>query len=195
VSNISVIDIDTDIVYLRRKPDFALISGDKCLLFEIKTSSLKLDARTLFEEKTLREEVRSGSLEKSIRQLHEFKKAILERRLKDQRFGNINRVISIMIGYEEVFVLNSSVLPLMEEYYPELAEDLQFGCILDLETMGSSLASGNDLVNEIISKLENGSKYYPIDGYLINQKKIKVKNPITTNAFNEFINLMLGKMP
>lgn len=185
------IDLDKELfVYSGKKPDFALIKDNICVLFEVKTSLLKIEARTYFEEDTLRSEVQAGSFKKAIRQLREFREAIFNKQLPDSRFEKVSRIISIMIGYEEVYVLNSSLLPLIEEYFPELSIDLQLGCIQDIETMGTIISEGNNLSKLLVEKIDGPDRYSSIDAYTINNLAVDA-NPIIKKAFNDFIESMI----
>jgi hypothetical protein len=51
------VDLDAEITTAGEKPDFALIEGDTCVLFEVKTALLTLNARTIFDLDKTRAEV------------------------------------------------------------------------------------------------------------------------------------------
>jgi len=163
------IDLDEEMLeYSGKKPDFAIIKENICILFEVKTSLLKIEARTYFEEDELRAEVQEDSFKKALTKLYEFKDAIFNKKLSDNRFEKLNKVISIMVCYEEVYVLNSFLLPLIEEYFPEYCADLQLGCILDIETIGTFMSQGMDLSKVLVEKIDGPDKLSSIDSYIVN---------------------------
>jgi len=156
-----LVDLDTEFENTTKKkiPDFALLCGDICILFEVKTSILKVQARTYFEPDQLKKEVEEGSLPKALQQLYSFKQAILNKGLSDKRFDGINIVICLLVCYEDIFVLNSTLLPILKEKYPEMSENLQLTCISDIDAIGYGLANninlGKLLVQKICSKIKN----------------------------------------
>src|SRR5690606_27299830 len=88
------------------------------------------------------------------------------------------------------YVLNSSLLPLIEEYFPELSIDLQLGCIQDIETMGTIISEGNNLSKLLVEKIDGPDRYSSIDAYTINNLAVDA-NPIIKKAFNDFIESMI----
>lgn len=196
-TNINCIDLDKDFTQKKGMPipDFALISETTCLLIEIKTSLLSLDSRTYFDMDQLEEEVKNGSLKKAITQLHRFKEKILYKKLDDDRFKGIDDVYIVIIGYEEVHVLNSILLSLMKKHYGEsITNGLQLGSISDLECMGTILQEGGDLVKLMKEKYHDPERsYFSISVAFDNLKK--VENKVLKKSYAEYINGLLNKFP
>lgn len=193
--NSKFIDLDEDFTQIPglRIPDFALISGNTCLLMEIKTSLLSVSSRTYYELDKLEDEVRTGSLKKALTQLQAFKSRLLAGELNDDRFENVNEVYTVIIGYEDVYVLNGILLPLMRKHYgAEITEGLQLGSISDLEIMGTILQEGGDLVKLMKEKYQDNMRsFYAISVAFENYKKHE--NKILKTAFDDYMNELKSK--
>lgn len=191
-NKLTVIDLDAELneqVSLR-KPDFAIIDGKQCLLVEVKTSLLNVAARSYFDETALRNEVQSGSFKKAINQLTAFKSAILEGEVADARFQGIEKVILLLLGYEDIFVLNAVMLPLMEEYYGSVAKELQLGCISDIDAIGTYIHEASDIVTAMLKKSDDqATRYDSLAPYF--ERKCKKHNPVTDQYADTFFSRLL----
>lgn len=193
--SIKFVDLDTDLQLppTIKRPDFALISGTCCLLFEVKTSLLNVNARTYFEKETLRQAIASGSLEKAVGQLKQFQDLVLSEYIKDPRFHGIKRVTSFLVGYEAIYVLNLSVLPLLKEYYGDLVARLQLADISDIDTIGRAVGMELDVVCQLDEKVSDRDKeLWGVATYL-NERNTFLPNPLLDKAYEEFMTLLIGQ--
>ncbi|TKC57160.1 hypothetical protein FBD94_21250 [Pedobacter hiemivivus] len=181
------IDLDNDFVeYSGKLPDFAILQDEICILFEVKTSLLNIDARTYFEKQTLEREVNNGNIKKAIKQLMDFKNEILLGRIKDARFSKITSVIRIVVGYEDIFSINSTLLPLLDKISGSVLDDLQFASISDIEAIGSAIDQKINIITMIQKKVASPDERQWSIATLFD-KDIDQKNSVLDNAFNEFI--------
>lgn len=190
-SSIELVDLDNDFTKPRniKIPDFALIKDGICLLIEVKTSLLNIEARSYFEEQTLRKAVQEGSFSKGIIQLSKFKDSLLVGEIADDRFKNIHNVMTLILGYEDIYVINSSILPLISEYYGEMANGMQLGCISDIEAIGTYFSTKSNLLEVIQEKVtDEKTKYNSILGYLENIEKSR--NPLLDWGAAQFFRCM-----
>jgi hypothetical protein len=172
-------------------PDFALIQGDTCVLFEIKTTLLKIEARSYFEPVTLQAEVSEGSFKKAVKQLNTFGERVITGKIDDERFSNIKRVIKIIIGYEDVFVLNTILLPMIQKEHDLSSNDLQLGSVSDLDIMGALISQNVDIVQMIAAKVEHEQeRYYAF--IALWEKSNGKKNPLLKKAFDDLMDRMTG---
>lgn len=118
-SDTILIDLDEDFDNKNggKLPDFAIIEQNICVLIEVKISLLTLKSRAFFDESQMEQEIKTGSFKKAISQLHDLRTRILEKKIEDPRFQPITEVITILAGYEDIFVLNSYLLPMLEVQY------------------------------------------------------------------------------
>ncbi|MGE8377190.1 MAG: hypothetical protein ACN6PN_02540 [Sphingobacterium sp.] len=184
------IDLDDDIKYNGGKiPDFAIIHNNVCLLFEVKTTLLNIDARTYFEIEKLENEVRNGNIRKAIRQVKAFEKVILSYQTGDPRFEAIDKVINIIVGYDDIYSLNSTLLPTLDRVESEVQYNLQFASITDIESISSAIDAGSNIVDLLYNKAKHDQKrfwsiatlFYDIDS---------PDNSILDNAYDEFVSKM-----
>jgi len=172
-------------------PDFALIQDHICVLFEIKTTLLKIDARSYFEPATLQAEISEGSFKKAVRQLNTFGEQIIAGKIDDDRFRNINRVLKIIIGYEDVFVLNTLLLPMIQKEHGLSTIDLQLGCAADLDIIGALISQNFNIVQMIAAKVDHeAERYYAF--IALWEKGNGKKNPVLKKAFDELMDRMMG---
>jgi hypothetical protein len=172
-------------------PDFAFVKNEICVLFEIKTTLLKVEARSYFEQSTLSAEIKDGSFKKALKQLYNFGEFVLGGRIDDVRFKNISRVIKVIIGYEDVFVLNTLLLPVIQAEYGEMANDLQLGSVSDLELMGTMISQDLDFVQMLTNKSDHpDERFFSFMGLW--QSLTKKNNPILSKSFDNFMNRMMG---
>ncbi|MGM9475281.1 hypothetical protein ACS5PU_02580 [Pedobacter sp. GSP4] len=184
-SSTILIDLDEDFDNKNggKLPDFAIIEGHTCILIEVKTSLLTLKSRAFFDESQMEQEIKKGSFKKAIIQLHDFRTRTLQKKIEDPRFEPITEVITILAGYEDIFVLNSYLLPMLEVQYGSMTERLQLACISDVDAIGSILAEGKPLAKLLMNKVNNTEeKKWMLDQYL--RGYIQEENPVIKRAFN-----------
>jgi hypothetical protein len=135
-------------------PDYALVKDGVCVLFEVKLNILKLETRTFFDDKALINEVKDGSIKKSITQLNDFRTAILNQTINNSALKNVYRVIIVLVSYEDIFIANASLLPILKSEYGNLADDMQIACISDIEAIGNTLDKKDDFIENLIRKID-----------------------------------------
>lgn len=181
------IDLDNDFVQTGGKlPDFAIVQEDICILFEVKTSLLNIDARTYFEKQTLEKEVKTGNIQKAITQLMDFKQKILSDQVNDARFSKISAVVGVIVGYEDIFSINSTLLPMLDKLNGSIMDDLQFASISDVEAIGSAINQALNIIELIQKKVANLSERQWSIATLFH-KDMDHRNSVLDQAFNEFI--------
>lgn len=187
------VDLDDDFIGFGSKPDFAIIENGICVLFEVKTSLLRVEAKTLFLPEQLRKELSDGSIKKAIqKQLAGFEKLILEGGLDDQRFNNITKVAKIIVGYEDIYAANLVMLPILDDLYPDQCSNLQIATISDIESIGQTLTVDGSLCEKIYKKLQN-NRLWAIETFL--GQEISLNNDILQNAFDEFMEGLIKDDP
>lgn len=188
-----LVDLDEDFDYPNAsKPDFAIISGNLCLLLEVKTSILTVEARMYFNEVKLRDEVAKGGMNVAIGQLQTFISKFQEGKILDDRFKRVDRIIPMIIGFEDIFVLNSTLLPLIDEKnFPQMT-DLQLATITDVDAIGDAMAQGYE-VNKIIAEKVDSHEHrsWSIAQYIINQGVKRDAHPLIREAFENFTQRIL----
>lgn len=188
-ANDSILVIDLDKTFPAensKKPDFAIIKGEICLLFEVKTSILTIESRTYFDENALLSQVKGSNITKAIKQLNSFKTKILNGELNDSRFSNIKTVINILVGYEDIFVLNSTLLPLLKQELGEDAHLLQLATISDIDSIGNCLYQNIDITEIIKDKINNETNDWSIAATL-SKHNIDSQNKIVSDSFDAFL--------
>jgi hypothetical protein len=187
------VDLDRDFRQSEgmKKPDFALLDREVCVLFEVKTSLLTLSARVFFDEPQMQKELEKGSFNKAVEQLDEFRNRILAGEILDPFFKGVKKVICVLVGYEDIYVLNSYLLPMLEEYYGLMARDFQLCTISDIEKLGCLVAEGKPFGKILQSKLSDESlKYYPLMNFL--KDHIDGTNKLIAGAGDRFMEAMLN---
>jgi len=181
------IDLDHDFVQTGGKlPDFAIIQGNTCILFEVKTSLLNIDARTYFEKQTLEKEVKAGNIQKAITQLMDFKHQILSGKVSDPRFSKVSVVVGVIVGYEDIFSINSTLLPMLDKLSGAIVPDLQFASISDIEAIGSAIDQGLNIIELLQKKVSNPAERQWSIATLF-YKDMDERNSVLDRAFDEFI--------
>jgi hypothetical protein len=193
----SLIFIDLDVDFTnqpeRGLPDFAIIQRDVCILFELKTSILKIDARIYFDQDKLKEEVKNSSVRKAIvDQLDSFRTRILNNEIVDHRFSGVKKVINILVGYEDIYVINSALLPLLKDNYGNAAQDLQLACISDIDSIGNALNQSFPFVDLILEKVNDTEKQTWMIAIFL-EKLCGRNNEVLFKSFIEFTNKMKGQ--
>lgn len=181
------IDLDNDFVETEGKlPDFAIVQEDICILFEVKTSLLNIDARTYFEKQTLEKEVNAGNIQKGINQLMDFKQKILSGQINDVRFSKITSVVGVIVGYEDIFSINSTLLPMLDKFNGSVVDDLQFASISDIEAIGSAIDQKLNIIELLQKKVASPAERQWSIATLFH-KDMNHRNPVLDQAFDEFI--------
>ena len=138
-------------------PDFIIISNNKCILLEVKTSILTVNTRTLFDETYIKQEVlkEGGHIKDCIKKFCNFRKELSTLK-KEQEFQNINTIMSAIICFDEVYEMNSSILPIIEKECSEkdLCNNLQFFSAEDLELFSTFLTNEPKNIDIIFDKLK-----------------------------------------
>lgn len=186
--DILLIDLDEDFESKpgEKLPDFTIIQGNTCLLIEVKTSLLTLKSRAFFDEALMEQEIKGGSFKKAIIQLSEFRNRILLNQIDDTRFKAVSEVINILAGYEDIFVLNSYLLPMLEKQYGILTENLQLASISDIDALGCILAEGQSIAELMKRKVGNkDTKSWMLEQYL--KDHIETENKVLKEAFDSFM--------
>jgi hypothetical protein len=194
LGNSSIIDLDEDFGEFSGKiPDFALIENGVCVLIEVKTNLLNIRARSYFEPAILHKEIKKGVFDKAVRQLHEFGQQILTGQIINERFTGVTRVIKLLVGYDDIFTLNTLLLSLLAEHYGQKASDLQLASISDIEAMGILVAQNDDLVQWIIDKVDDPREKY--HSFIADLDRVaKIKNPLLKKSFNDLLERMAGRI-
>lgn len=191
-SEFRLIDLDKEIQAPKGRliPDFALINETTCVLFEVKLSLLTLTTRTFFNDIELLREVTGGNIKKAISQLDDFRQLVLSQNIIHSNFKNIKRVIILLIGYEDIFIANASLLPLLKNEYCDMAKDLQLGCISDIEAIGNALEKQVNVVNLLEEKIDDVQyETYALSNYL--EEKCGRNNKLLRNSFDDYINHLI----
>jgi len=194
------VDLDREVGTLVRKPDFALVKGDTCALFEVKTALLTVTPRMQFEAALAKAEleVPTGNFKKAVDQLNAFEAAILRGEAGDSRFVGVTKIIKVIVGFEDMYLANTFLLPIARDLYGEQVDRLQIGTLSDIEIIGARLAHEGEVVEVIWEKV---SKYgtqedrseWSLGMYVAEKtQKTNVKNPVLDGAFKEFISLVSG---
>ncbi len=185
--------ISGDIKY----PDFALIEGNTCVLFEVKTSLSTINARTIFDEKIAEEELKKdkGNFKKALDQLISFEMAIKDRKIKDKRFRKVKNIVKIIVGYEDIYMANAFILPIAKKIYGNVVDNLQIITISEIEMIGSALHHKIKFVKTIGNKVASlDTSWWVISGYLRQQNEGKKgKNPLLEKSFNKLMTRMTGR--
>ncbi|NQX38492.1 hypothetical protein SAMN05421820_101515 [Pedobacter steynii] len=183
-----LIDLDEDFENKsgEKLPDFALIQGNTCIVIEVKTSLLTLKSRAFFDEATMEQEIKAGSFKKAVIQLYEFRNRILLNQTGDPRFKFVSEVISILAGYEDIFVLNSYLLPMLDEQYGKLTKNLQLASISDIDSLGSILGEGQSITELMKLKINNSeTRSWMLEQYL--KDHIHTENKVLKEGFNSLL--------
>lgn len=179
------LDMTPPVGWTKKLPDFVLVDGDTCLIVEVKTTLLGLNARSLFEDDVLLKETKSGSIQKAIDQTNVFREAILRGELGDARFAGITKVVNLIVGYEDIFTLNATIVPVVATLYPDASQHTQWGCISDIEAMGSAIYQQKLIVTLLIEKMADlETRTHSIATYL--QRSTDSANPIIDAAYEKF---------
>ena len=189
------IDLDEDFSFSGKKPDFAIIKNETCILFEVKTTLLTIATRTFFDEDIARNEILQGGFKKAIEQLNELEKSILNKNVEDVRFKNVKKVIKIMVGFEDIFLANAFLLPLLREIYGENINNLQIATITDIEVIGNLLSEDEELDKLILEKIATLEiAEWSLGVFLNNKRKNKVsENPVLKKSYEDFMSKITGK--
>jgi hypothetical protein len=191
---IVLVDIDDNPDFDGKKPDYALIENDVCVLFEVKTGLLRIQARSMFDENAIRAEIQKGAFKKAIIQLNEFEKQILQNQTGDSRFNGVTKVIKVIVGYEDIFVANPMILNLLPDVYGKNGHGFQIATISDIDSIGTYLAHSQDFCSVVLEKVNSDSMTWSFLSFFADRNRDKqVENPVLKEAYDQFISKLLGK--
>ncbi len=192
-SQIVFIDLDVELPINNKKPDFAIIKDDNCLLFEVKTALLNVNNRTIFDPVKSRDEMINGNIKKAFSQLQSFESLIKNNLINDVRFKNIKNVVKVIVGFEDVYLANAFLLPIASEIFGLDSKNLQFGSISDIESIGSLSSSDTDPVSLLHEKVNNQeTAEWSIDGFIKNKYDSSLKNQLLEDSFSSFMMRAMG---
>lgn len=188
------IDLDDDFneKYDGKKPDYAIIHKELCILFEVKTTLIDISTRTLFSHELLSNAAEKDNFKKSITQLDNLRQAILNGRIKDARFANAKRVINILVCYEEIYVLNAAMLPILKALYGTKVDDFQLASVSDIDSIGKAIEDGLPFDVILANKI---SAQDPDDNMIGDFFKVKGPSKILDNAYIEFMGRLGLNLP
>lgn len=191
------IDLDEDFEQASHNdelPDFAIVEGDICTLFEVKTTPFSVKTRTALDAESARKDAKKeGPFKKSVSQLNTFEEAILGGKVADPRLQSIKKVAKVLISFEDLFLANALFLPLTREIYGEIAAlNFQILGITDLEILGGVIANGESIGKHLIDKESSGNAHDSTGQYFSNLDTEK-ENPILENAYERFWDRLFRK--
>ena len=197
---VDFVDIDEEIKEDVRKPDFALIKDDICVLFEVKTAFLTINPRMLFDTEVARKEIETptGNFKKAVDQLNLFETAIRSGKIADKRFSQVSKIVKIIVGFEDLYLANPFLLPVARELYGDQANNLQIGTLSDIEILGSRLAHGGAVLEAICEKVSNRDPEQDCSEWSLGMfvadrtKEATGENPLLKEAFEEYMSLVAG---
>ncbi|QQT27637.1 hypothetical protein [Sphingobacterium spiritivorum] len=189
---VQCLDLDyIDLDYNKKIPDYALISGDVCLLIEVKLSLTNAHTRSRFDKENVLNTIKKGSMNKALQQLDEFGGFIVENNLTlNHPFYKVKHVVSLIVCYEDLFVSNLAFLKLIES---ETGFDmnLQVCNISELESLGDLLSNGLDIVDILYKKAVSDKKYEPISS-CTDPYQEKLSRTVLTNSRDRFFDDLIN---
>jgi len=193
----ALIDLDT-LQHNGLKPDFALITGNRIVLLEIKVSFLTSLSKVLGDEVKIKKEISrtDGQFAKALNQLNTFEEAINAGTIADRRFSGKKEIIKIIVSYEDFYLANSYLLNLATaEFGEKLISNLQIMTLMDIDACGTVLANGGKVVDYLFNKVSDPEfKAWSVDAFIRNSNKgLPNKNPLLDENFKEFFNELTGK--
>lgn len=191
-----LIDLDSEIAELPGilKPDFALIEGPGCVLFEVKTAPFSVTSRTVLDKEKAKEEIQreKGTFKKALDQLNTFEDAILQKKISDKRFENITSIVKVVVIFEDIFIANAFLLPIAKEVYGEQSNNLQIMGITDIESLGKALSQDVSIVQNLIKKLEEVRTAEEAVGPTI-VGSAGGENPLLKESYEKLMKRLVGK--
>jgi hypothetical protein len=190
------IDIDKEIQTDLKKPDFALIKDEVCVLFEVKTSFLTLKPRIMFDASAAKAEMGDGkSFKKAFDQLNTFEQSILKNEFSDKRLKGIKKVVKVIVGFEDLYLANSFLLPIAKELYGTASSGLQIATLADIEAIGTKLSLGADVVGMISEKISVPETIEWSLAMFVSKKAeaVQGENPVLKKAYEDFFSRVAGK--
>ncbi len=194
---VDFIDLDKEIGTDIRKPDFALIKDDTCILFEVKTSFLTLEPRMLFDKVLAKEEIDQpkGNFKKAVDQLNIFEEGIKNGKINDERFKGVTKIVKVIVGFEDLFLANAFLLPIAKETYGDQIDRFQVATLSDIELLGAKLANGGDVLKVVWEKASSSElSQWSLSAFVFqNTKETSVENPLLKKAFSDFFLKITGR--
>jgi hypothetical protein len=192
---VSVIDLDEEIKTEDMKPDFALIDGNTCILFEVKTALLTLDSRLIFDEVSAKDQIQKGNFKKALKQLTDFEKAILTGQIEHKKLKGIKHIVKVIVGFEEIFLANAFLLPMFRELRGSEVQNLQIATINDMDALGATLAGKGKIGKWMLEKIGTPEvAEWSLAGFFAQKmKNMQFKNMVLQKGYEDFISKMTGK--
>jgi hypothetical protein len=194
---VGFIDIDKEIETDIRKPDFALIKDDTCILFEVKTSFLTLEPRMLFDKALAKQEIDlpKGNFKKAVDQLNSFEEGIKTGKINDTRFKGITKIVKIIVGFEDLFLSNAFLLPIAKETYGQQMERFQIATLSDIELLGAKLANRGDVLKVVWEKASSAElSQWSLSAFVFQStKETSAENPLLKKTFRNFFLKITGR--
>lgn len=186
------IDLDLDYTIKTKKPDFAIIEDDTCILFEVKTGLLKIKTRTLFQEEDILKEIENGNFKKSIAQLNAFEDLILNKKTSPPLFKSVKKVVKIIVGYEDIYAANVMIIPLLERHYGDTFKQFQIATISDIELLGDFVSDEYGICKLFFNKINCEDRFRNITDYLSEIYQRKPDKPyLLHSAYKTFFNRLM----
>ena len=194
---VEFIDLDKEIGSDIRKPDFALVKDDTCILFEVKTSFLTLEPRMLFDNTLAKQEIGlpKGNFKKAMDQLNTFEEGIKTGKINDKRLKEITKIIKIIVGFEDLFLANAFLLPIAKETYGEQMDRFQIATLSDIEVLGAKLANSGDVLKVVWEKASSTElSQWSLSAFVFQStKETSAENPLLKKAFRDFFLKITGR--
>lgn len=194
--SVDFIDLDKEIKNDIRKPDFAIIKDDTCILFEVKTSFLTVEPRMLFDKALAKQEIEQtkGNFKKAVDQLNIFEEGIKNGKIDDKRFKEVKKIVKIIVGFEDLFLANAFLLPIAKEIYKEQVDRFQIATLSDIELLGAKLANSGDVFKVIWEKVTSPElSQWSLSAFVFQStKETSAENPLLKKAFSDFFLKITG---
>ncbi|SDP86017.1 hypothetical protein SAMN05428975_3090 [Mucilaginibacter sp. OK268] len=116
----------------------------------------------------------------------DFKQKILSGQINDARFSKITAVVGVIVGYEDIFSINSTLLPMLDKLNGSVVDDLQFASISDIEAIGSAIDQKLNIIELLQKKVASPAERQWSIATLFH-KDMDHRNSVLDQAFDEFI--------
>jgi hypothetical protein len=107
----------------------------------------------------------------------------------------VKKVVEVMVGFEDVYLANAYLLPLLREVHGEKIDDLQIATISDIDTVGTLLAYGDPVGVHLIEKVTSRElAEWSLGVFLEQKRKDKSgRNPVLQKGYVDFMRKITGK--
>lgn len=183
------------IEYRGKKPDFALINGDKAVLFEVKTGLLTVFSRYLSDTESIRQEIKNGQFARALNQIDDFENALNQGNVNLPEFKDVTDVVKVIVAFEDVYTANFRILPIADKAFGiDVTRNVQIATLMDIDYIGGILADSKGVVDHFFKKINDEEfRKWPIEGYLHEQDQSVPNNPLIDKYFNEFYKKLTRK--